>query len=48
MRPPCSLCVCVTPPLRLKAGIVEPEEKAVASQRLSKHVPAAMNTHAPI
>jgi hypothetical protein len=27
---------------RLKAGVVEPEETAVAMQRLGKHVPAVM------
>jgi hypothetical protein len=32
--------------LRLKARIVEPEETAVASKKLSKHVPTATNTHA--
>jgi hypothetical protein len=36
--------VSVCPPYQ--AGIVEPEETVVASQRLGKHVPAAENTHA--
>jgi hypothetical protein len=30
---------------RLKAGIVKPERKSIASQRLAKHVPAATNKH---
>jgi hypothetical protein len=28
---------------RLKAGILEPEKKSIATQRLCKHVPAATN-----
>jgi hypothetical protein len=32
----------------LTAGIVEPEEKFIARQRLGKNVPAATNTLAPI
>jgi hypothetical protein len=34
--------------LRLKAGIVEPDETSIAKQRLSKHVPAEMKAHATI
>jgi hypothetical protein len=44
MRSPCCLCVCVSVAPPQQAGIVEPEETAVARQRLGKHVPAAMNT----
>jgi hypothetical protein len=43
MRLPCCLRV-----LPNKAGIVEPEQTAVARQRFGKHVPAATNTHAAI
>jgi hypothetical protein len=39
-------CMSVLPPLRLKSGIVEPEETAVAWQRFGRHVPAVTNTHA--
>jgi hypothetical protein len=35
----------VCPSERLKAGMVEPEDTAVARQRLGKHVPATTNTH---
>jgi hypothetical protein len=34
--------------LRLKAGIVEPEETSIARQRLSNHVTVEMNAHATI
>jgi hypothetical protein len=37
---------CVPHPQRLIAGILKPQETAVARQRLAKHIPAAMNTHA--
>jgi hypothetical protein len=37
---------CVTQ--RLKSGILESEEKAVAMQRLGKHVPLSTNTHATV
>jgi hypothetical protein len=43
MRSFCSLCV-----YSKQAGIVEPEETAVARQRLSKHIPSATNAHARI
>jgi hypothetical protein len=35
-------------PQSLKARIVDPEETAVAKQRLSKHIPTATNTEAKI
>jgi hypothetical protein len=34
--------------LRLKAGIVEPEETSIARKQFRKHVPAATNTQATI
>jgi hypothetical protein len=34
--------------LRLKVGILEPEETSVARQRFSKHVLASTNTHATV
>jgi hypothetical protein len=41
--------VCVPPhPQRLEAGIVKPEKSAIVRQGLSKHVPAATNTHATL
>jgi hypothetical protein len=33
---------------RLKAGIVEPEQTSITTQRLVKHIPAATNTQATI
>jgi hypothetical protein len=33
---------------RSKAGIVKSEETSIATQRLGKHIPAAMNTQATI
>jgi hypothetical protein len=35
----------VEPEKNLKASIVEPEKTFIASQRLDKHVPAAINKH---
>jgi hypothetical protein len=46
-RSHCSLYVCVHPE-RQKTGIVEPEETAVARQRLAKHLPASTNTHTTV
>jgi hypothetical protein len=45
-----SSCLCAQPshPQHLKAGILEPEETAVAVQQLGKHVPMVTNTHATI
>jgi hypothetical protein len=40
-----STCICVSPQ-RMKPKLVEPEETSVVRQRLSKHVPTAINTHA--
>jgi hypothetical protein len=37
--------VYVHVPQNLKSEIVDPEETAVARQRLGKHVPATTNTH---
>jgi hypothetical protein len=37
-----------SPPQRLKAGIVEQEEAAVAMQQLGKHIPSATNTQATL
>jgi hypothetical protein len=33
---------------RLKAGIVEPEQRSIARQRLGKHIPAATHMQATI
>jgi hypothetical protein len=44
----CCLCAQPSHPQHLKAGIVEPEEMAVAMQWLGKHIPMVMNTHATI
>jgi hypothetical protein len=38
MRPSRCLCVCVLPPVRMKAGIAELEEAAVARQMPGKHL----------
>jgi hypothetical protein len=44
MRSPC--CLCATPSQHV--GIAEPEETAITSQRLGKHVPATASTHETI
>jgi hypothetical protein len=41
MRSKCCLC-----PPHQQARLVEPEDTAIARQRLSEHVPATTNTHA--
>jgi hypothetical protein len=48
MRSSCCLCVFLSPPFCLKAGIVEPEETVISRQRLGKYFVAAMNTHATV
>jgi hypothetical protein len=47
MSAPWCVSVCSLP-YRSKPGIMEPEERAVVSQKLSKHIPAETNTRAII
>jgi hypothetical protein len=48
MRSPCCVSVWRPPSQRLKAGLMEPEDKAGGRQWLGKQVIAANNTHATI